>query len=61
MTATLERAVIEASSGGMSIDDVEQTVIQPAAVSQEHKAALWLLAWSNPARQSPTRAGDRFS
>lgn len=46
MTAGLERAVVDASSGGMSIDDIEQSVIQPASVSQERKAALWLLAWS---------------
>lgn len=46
MTAGLERDVVDASSGGMSIDDIDRSVIQPAAVSDERKAALWLLAWS---------------
>jgi hypothetical protein len=46
VTAGLERAVADASSRGMSIDDIDQSVIQPATVGAEHKAALWLLAWS---------------
>ena len=46
MTGGPERAVADASTGGRSIEDIDRSVIGPAAISDEHKAALWLLAWS---------------
>ena len=51
MTPVLERAVVDASSGGMSLGDIDESVIKPAAVSDERKAALWLLAWSLRSRR----------
>jgi hypothetical protein len=31
---------------GKSLDEVEREVIEPAKISGEQKAALWLVAWS---------------
>jgi hypothetical protein len=31
---------------GKSLEEVEQQVIEPADISAEQKAALWLYAWS---------------
>jgi hypothetical protein len=31
--------------GGSDVDTVERAVIEPAALGDDEKAALWLLAW----------------
>jgi UDP-N-acetyl-D-mannosaminuronic acid transferase (WecB/TagA/CpsF family) len=46
MLTDLQIAVGVAVTHGRSIDDVDETIIQPAPVSQDARAALWLYAWS---------------
>jgi hypothetical protein len=36
---------------GRSLDEVEEEIIDPAPLDQEHKAALWLYAWSEMPRR----------
>jgi hypothetical protein len=44
---------------GVSLDDIESEVIEPAAeLSDEERSALWLFAWS---RQRRTRELRRLS
>jgi hypothetical protein len=41
----LRDQVAEAMHDGASLDDVDRTVISPAALSPELRSALWLYAW----------------
>lgn len=38
--------ITTAIAEGRTLDEVDEQVIQPAALSDDHKAALWLYAWS---------------
>lgn len=39
-------AVTEARESGCSLEEVEGLLIEPAALDDDQKSALWLLAWS---------------
>jgi hypothetical protein len=54
----LRDEIISRSRTGAGLRELEETVIEPATLDEDDKAALWLLAWSLPApKQSPaTRA-----
>jgi hypothetical protein len=50
----LREEIISRLRAGAGLRELEETVIEPAALDEEEKAALWLLAWSLPAaKQSP--------
>jgi hypothetical protein len=42
----LEHQVMVAMSDGMSVDDVNDEIIEPAPLDPDAKGALWLYAWS---------------
>ena len=42
----LQERIAALMGSGLSLDQVEQEVIDPAHISGERKAALWLYAWS---------------
>ena len=44
MEAGLHRQVAQAVRSGMALDAIETTIIAPAPIDEEHKAALWLYA-----------------
>ena len=46
-------------SRGGSVDDVEAEIIEPAGISADEKAALWLYAWSYVPRRMQRRWADR--
>jgi hypothetical protein len=41
----LREEIIACSSGGVELPEIERNLIDPAPVSEDEKAALWLLAW----------------
>jgi hypothetical protein len=50
----LRDEIISKSRAGAGLRQLEEAVIEPAALDEDDKAALWLLAWSLPAaKQSP--------
>jgi len=42
----LRRAIVAGVDAGASVEQIECTLIEPAVVDEDEKAALWLLAWS---------------
>ena len=42
----LQDRIAQLIGSGSTLDSVEKEVIEPADVGSEHKAALWLYAWS---------------
>ena len=46
MHSHYQRRVAELVASGASIDHIDDTVIAPAPLTAEAKAALWLYAWS---------------
>jgi hypothetical protein len=44
MPVALYKQVGNAVRAGMNLDAIEETIIQPAAVEEDQKAALWLYA-----------------
>ena len=42
---------------GDSLDSVERGLIAPSGLSEEEQSALWLYAWSHPARRATSQAG----
>lgn len=44
MASALHRRVAQAVRAGLDLDAIERTVIDPAEVDEEEKAALWLYA-----------------
>jgi hypothetical protein len=54
MTAILLRDAVEAyAHAGVELDDIDRELIQPAPLSEDEKAALWLLAWCSLPRDQP--------
>jgi hypothetical protein len=47
--------VEEAVDEGASLDEVEEVLLKPAAVSHEARDALWLYAWNLRELQRPAR------
>jgi hypothetical protein len=44
MGSALQRQVAQAVRAGMTLDELEQKIIDPALVDDEQKAAMWLYA-----------------
>ncbi len=44
MASDLQLQVAQAVQGGVSLLEIEEAIIDPAPVDEEHKAALWLYA-----------------
>lgn len=62
-TGLMDRLVAEVRTSmvsGASLGDVQDAVIDPAALDGDHKAALWLYAWSfeRPARRRQRAIAD---
>jgi hypothetical protein len=51
-----EQMVLRASAGE-ELADIERELIEPAALSEDDKAALWLLAWSHTSDIRSSLAG----
>ena len=47
----LRDEIISKSRAGFGLRNIEETVIEPAALDEDEQAALWLLAWSLPTTQ----------
>lgn len=50
MTSAVQQQVAQAVRDGADLDQVEETIIAPASVDDEEKAALWLYAHALLAR-----------
>lgn len=44
MATQLQQRIIQAVKAGMDLDAIEETIIDPASVEEDEKAALWLYA-----------------
>ena len=57
----LHAQIIERVGGGESLADIERELIQPAALSEDDKAGLWLFGWSwaSSCDRRPKCAQDR--
>ena len=44
MAVALQKQVAKAVRTGLDLDAIEAEIIEPAAVDEDHKAALWLYA-----------------
>jgi hypothetical protein len=55
MATQLQRQIIQAVRAGMDLATIEQTIIDPATMEEDEKAALWLLAQALRERDSLTR------
>ena len=51
--AEVREEIIARVRGGIELAEVERDLIDPARLSEDEKAALWLLAWCE------TRQGER--
>ena len=50
------RASIRTRLGhGDALDTIERELIAPSGLSEEEQSALWLYAWSQPARQATSQ------
>jgi len=49
------------SNSGSSLDEIEDRVIDPVAISEHKKSALWLYAWSLMPRRSQLREATRLA
>jgi hypothetical protein len=43
---------------GGTIDDIDAEIIEPADLSADQKAALWLYAWSHLSRRKQRRSAE---
>jgi len=41
----LRRSVASAAAAGASLDEIDDTLVRPAALDEERRSALWLYAW----------------
>jgi hypothetical protein len=55
MTTQVRRRIIQAVTAGKDLDTIEQTIIDPAPMEEDEKAALWLFAQAVRERESLTR------
>jgi hypothetical protein len=55
MATQIQRRIIQAAKNGMELDLIEQTIIDPATMEEDEKAALWLFAQAVRERDSLTR------
>lgn len=55
MATAEQRRIIQAVKAGMSLDAIEEAIIDPAPVEEDEKAALWLYAQALRERPTPTR------
>lgn len=46
MIVGLQERIADMLEAGSSLDVIDERVIQPAPLSEDQKAALWLFAWS---------------
>jgi hypothetical protein len=58
--AHLLQRIERLSSRGASLDEIEDRVIDPTAISERKKSALWLYAWSLMPRRSQLREATRL-
>jgi hypothetical protein len=54
----LQDEVVASAQSGVGLEQIEHTLIHPSGLSEDEKAALWLLAWCHTTqnRAGPTRA-----
>ena len=55
MATQVQRRIIQAVKAGMDLDKIEETIIDPAPMEEDEKAALWLYAQALRERGSFTR------
>jgi hypothetical protein len=55
MATQVRGRIIQAAKTGMDLDTIEQTIIDPAPMEEDEKAALWLFAQAVRERESLTR------
>jgi hypothetical protein len=55
MAKQLQKRIIQAVKTGTDLATIEETIIDPAPVEEDEKAALWLLAQALRERDRPTR------
>ncbi len=52
-TTTLADDIAACALAGIDLDEIERVLIEPTALSEEEKAALWLLAWCHTNQDRP--------
>ena len=55
MATQIQRRIIQAVKTGMELDRIEETIIDPAPMEEDEKAAQWLFAQAVRERESLTR------
>lgn len=55
MATQVQRRIIQAVKGGMDLAEIEETIIDPAPMEEDEKAAVWLFAQAVRERESLTR------
>jgi hypothetical protein len=59
-TTELREEIIARSQAGVDLRDIEQQVIDLAALDEDERAGLWLLAWSLPTTRQGGRTSNRL-
>jgi len=55
MATQVQRRIIQAVKAGMDLAEIEETIIDPAPMEEDEKAAVWLFAQAVRERESLTR------
>jgi hypothetical protein len=55
MATQEQRLIIQAVKAGMDLAEIEETIIDPAPMEEDEKAAVWLFAQAVRERESLTR------
>jgi hypothetical protein len=58
MIGELQRTIAQAVLAGASVAEIEEALIDPAPLDEEHKAALWLYAEALRERRSDGMLAD---
>jgi hypothetical protein len=53
----LREEILAAVRGGASLQDIEREIVDPAALAEDDRAALWLFAWGTAERRGAAPAG----
>jgi hypothetical protein len=56
----LQERIAARMSGGASLDEVEEGLIDPARLRQDQKSALWLYAWSMTDRRMQLEQANKY-
>ena len=58
MSEFWRRRVIDQLERGESLEQIDRDLVQIRSISDEERAALWLLAWGEQQRRTPAQAGS---